>query len=103
DQGLGEVVVGEADGLQHRARAGPVGAFGQRGADALRGIGLAVVRARHRGPFVWFVHAPAGLAAKGTTSTAGKRSASVRAHASANSARAQTITVGPEPDRVAPS
>ena len=33
DDRLGEVLVGEADGLEHRARAGAVGAVGQRGGD----------------------------------------------------------------------
>ena len=44
--GFAEVVVGEADRLQHRPRRGPVGAVGERGAVALGGIGRAVVRVR---------------------------------------------------------
>ena len=47
DDRLREVVVGEAGGLQHRARARAVGAVGERGAVALRGIGRGVVRRRH--------------------------------------------------------
>ena len=37
--GLREVLVGEADALQHRPRAGAVGAVGDRGAVTLRGVG----------------------------------------------------------------
>ena len=48
DDGLGQVVVGEARPLEHRACARAVGAVGEGGADALRGIGRCVVRvARH--------------------------------------------------------
>ena len=39
DDRLGEVLVGEADGLEHRPRAGPVGAVGQRRGMALGGVG----------------------------------------------------------------
>ena len=39
DDRLGEVLVGEADRLEHRPRAGPVGAVGERGGVALGGIG----------------------------------------------------------------
>ena len=39
-----EVLVGEAGALQHRARAGAVGAVGERSAVALGGIGRTVVR-----------------------------------------------------------
>ena len=43
---LGEVVVGEADRLEHRPRAGPVGAVGERVAVALAGVGGAGVGQR---------------------------------------------------------
>ena len=39
DDRLGEVLVGEADGLEHRPRAGPVGAVGDRRRMALGGVG----------------------------------------------------------------
>ena len=49
DDRLGEVLVGEADRLEHRARGGAVGAVGQGGGMALGGIGGAVVgQVRHR-------------------------------------------------------
>ena len=48
DDRLGEVLVGEADGLEHRPRAGPVGAVGQGGGMALGGVGR-VRRVGHRG------------------------------------------------------
>ena len=39
DDRLGEVLVGEPDRLEHRPRAGPVGAVGEGGGVALGGIG----------------------------------------------------------------
>ena len=39
DDRLGEVLVGEADRLEHRSRAGPVGAVGEGRGVALGGIG----------------------------------------------------------------
>ena len=45
--------------------------------------------------------APSATTLSGSTSSSGNRSASSAAHASASSA--QTITVGPEPERVAPT
>ena len=42
DDGLGEVLVGEADGLEHRPRAGPVGSVGDGRGVALGGVGGAV-------------------------------------------------------------
>ncbi len=44
---LREVLVGEAGALEHRPRPCAVGAVGERGADALRGIGGEVVRGAH--------------------------------------------------------
>ncbi len=44
DDGLGQVRVGEARSLEHRARARSVGTVGQGGADALRRIGRKAVR-----------------------------------------------------------
>ena len=43
DDRLGEVVVREAHGLEHRPRARPIGAVRERVAVALAGIGRAVV------------------------------------------------------------
>src|SRR6185312_16145288 len=60
DEGLGEVVVGEADRLQHRARGGPVGAVGQRGAVALGGVGRTVVRVRRHGGLAYRAVTPSG-------------------------------------------
>ena len=48
-----QVFVGEPDRLQHRPRAGAVGAVGDRGGDALGGIGRAIVRIGHRGRRVY--------------------------------------------------
>ena len=48
DDRLGEVLVGEAGALQHRARAGAIRPVGEFGADALGGIGRLVVRGRSR-------------------------------------------------------
>ena len=48
DDRLGEILVGEADGLEHRPRAGPVRAVGQGGGMALGGVGR-VRRVGHRG------------------------------------------------------
>src|SRR5581483_3687249 len=94
DEWLGEVLVGEADALQHRARGRAVDAVRQQAATALRGIGRAVVHAH--------AEAPRSAILSGSTCASGKRCPSAAAVAGAAALSAQTTTVGPEPESVTP-
>src|SRR5204862_4781598 len=97
DERARQVVVVEPGSLEHGARGRAFDAVGERRAVALRGVGRPLVGVRQSVP------APAGETSSGRTSASGKRAARAAAQAAVPSRSAQTITVGPEPDRVAPS
>ena len=98
DERPGEVVVREADPLEHRPGGRAVGPVRERGAVALGRIGWAVVRVlAHTRPAPWAA-TPSGI-----TSVSGKRARSSASHAFASSRRAQTTTEGPEPESETPS
>ncbi len=97
DERLRKVLVAEAGALQHRAGRSAVGAVGESGAVPLGGVGRTIVRIRHRAV------APVGVTCRGRIIASGKRSVSECRHSSPWERRAQTITVGPEPESVAPS
>jgi hypothetical protein len=79
-----------------------LGAVGQpHGCDELR-VGRLVSLADHELPRPWDRQcAPSAETPSDSTVSSGNRSSSARAHVSASSA--QTITVGPDPDNVAPT
>jgi len=85
DERLGKVLVGEADGLHHRAGAGAVDAVGQRRADALGGIGRLRVDT-HAG------EAPSVAIARGRTCASPTRARRRCATAAASAFAAQTTT-----------
>ena len=97
DERLREILVGEADGLQHRAGAGAVDAVGERSAAALGGIGGLRVDAHAGG-------APWSAIARGRTCASGRRGLEARRRRRPRRAfAAQTTTDGPEPESVTPA